>query len=179
MQAPSECERQGAGEGVVHDEVDVKAAEHVAGLHMTCTDHTGRRFAGERPRGDESPEQSICSPRRSAAAVPLWPLRSETPEGVEDERERISKIRARPPVRLRAVHTTGAADGAESATREREVAGRKVGHMPRHYPVQSTNRQLLPDTMETRYSCRLRSCLWRGRCTRSPRAAARRRARGR
>ena len=105
LQAPSECERQGAGEGVVHDEVDVKAAEHVAGLHMTCTDHTGRRFAGERPRGDESPEQSICSPRRSAAAVPLWPLRSETPEGVEDERERISKIRARPPVRLRAVHT--------------------------------------------------------------------------
>ena len=119
----------------MHDEVDVKAAEHVAGLHVTSTDHTGRRFAGERPRGDESPEQSICSPRRSAAAVPLWPLRSETPEGVEDERERISKIRARPPVRLRAVHTTGAADGAESATREREVAGRKVGHMPRHYPV--------------------------------------------
>ena len=112
----------------MHDEVDVKAAEHVAGLHMTCTDHTGRRFAGERPRGDESPEQSICSPRRSAAAVPLWPLRSETPEGVEDERERISKIRARPPVRLRAVHTTGAADGAESATREREVVRRKVGH---------------------------------------------------
>ena len=135
MQAPSECERQGAGEGVVHDEVDVKAAEHVAGLHMTCTDHTGRRFAGERPRGDESPEQSICSPRRSAAAVPLWPLRSETPEGVEDERERISKIRARLYLRLRAVHTTGAADGAESATREREVADRKVGHMPRHYPV--------------------------------------------
>ena len=135
VQAPSECERQGAGEGVVHDEVDVKAAEHVAGLHMTCTDHTGRRFAGERPRGDESPEQSICSPRRSAAAVPLWPLRSETPEGVEDERERISKIRARPPLRLRAVHTTGAADGAESATREREVVDRKVGHMPRHYPV--------------------------------------------
>ena len=133
VQAPSECERQGAGEGVVHDEVDVKAAEHVAGLHMTCTDHTGRRFAGERPRGDESPEQSICSPRRSAAAVPLWPLRSETPEGVEDERERISKIRARPPLRLRAVHTTGAADGAESATREREVVDRKVGHMPRHY----------------------------------------------
>ena len=65
MQAPSECERQGAGEGVVHDEVDLKASEHVAGLHMTCTDHTGRRFAGERPRGDESPEQSICSPRRS------------------------------------------------------------------------------------------------------------------
>ena len=119
----------------MHDEVDVKAAEHVAGLHMTCTDHTGRRFAGERPRGDESPEQSICSPRRSAAAVPLWPLRSETPEGVEDERERISKIRARPSTRLRAVHTTGAADGAESATREREVVDRKVGHMPRHYPV--------------------------------------------
>ena len=67
--------------------------------------------------------------------MPLWPLRSETPEGVEDERERISKIRARPPVRLRAVHTTGAADGAESATREREVVSRKVGHMPRHYPV--------------------------------------------
>ena len=67
--------------------------------------------------------------------MPLWPLRSETPEGVEDERERISKIRARPPVRLRAVHTTGAADGAESATREREVVDRKVGHMPRHYPV--------------------------------------------
>ena len=119
----------------MHDEVDVKAAEHVAGLHMTCTYHPGRRFAGERPRGDESPEQSICSPRRSAAAVPLWPLRSETPEGVEDERERISKIRARPPLRLRAVHTTGAADGAESATREREVAGRKVGHIPRHPPV--------------------------------------------
>ena len=78
MQAPSECERQGAGEGVVHDEVDVKAAEHVAGPHMTCTDHTGRRFAGERPR---------------------------------------------------------AADGAESATREREVVDRKVGHMPRHYPA--------------------------------------------
>ena len=71
MQAPSECERQGAGEGVVHDEVDVKAAEHVAGLHMTCTDHTGRRFAGERPRGNAFPEQSICSPRRSAAAVPV------------------------------------------------------------------------------------------------------------
>ena len=123
----------------MHDEVDVKAAEHVAGLHMTCTDHTGRRFAGERPRGDESPEQSICSPRRSAAAVPLWPLRSETPEGVEDERERISKIRARPPVRLRAVHTTGAADGAESATREREVVIRKVGHTPRHYPVTNTH----------------------------------------
>ena len=30
--------------------------------------------------------------------MPLWPLRSETPEGVEDERERISKVRARPPV---------------------------------------------------------------------------------
>ena len=135
MQAPSECERQGVGEGVVHDEVDVKAAEHVAGLHVTSIDHTGRRFAGERPRGDESPEQSICSPRRSAAAVLLWPLRSETPEGVEDERERISKIRARLYLRLRAVHTTGAADGAESATREREVVDRKVGHMPRHYPV--------------------------------------------
>ena len=54
---------------------------------------------------------------------------------MEDERERISKIRARPPVRLRAVHTTGAADGAESATREREVVFRKVGHTSRHYPV--------------------------------------------
>ena len=67
--------------------------------------------------------------------MPLWPLRSETPEGVEGERERISKIRARPPLRLRAVHTTGAADGAESATREREVADRKVGHTPRHLTV--------------------------------------------
>ena len=32
MQAPSECERQGAGEGVVHDEVDVKTAEWQSSL---------------------------------------------------------------------------------------------------------------------------------------------------
>ena len=61
----------------MHDDVDLKAADHAAAPFAIDIDHTCRRFAGERPRGDESPEQSICSPRRSAAAVPLWPLRSE------------------------------------------------------------------------------------------------------
>ena len=53
------CERQRAREGVAHDELDVKAAEHAAAPHVIGIDHTGRRFAGGRPRGDAFQEQSI------------------------------------------------------------------------------------------------------------------------
>ena len=65
----------------------------------------------------------------------MSPLGSETSEDVEGEWERISKIRARPPVRNRLLLTAIAADGRASATREQEVSYRKVGHGSRHYPL--------------------------------------------
>ena len=55
----------------MHDDVDLKAADHAAAPFAIDIDHTCRRFAGERPQGNAFPEQSICSPRRSAAAVPV------------------------------------------------------------------------------------------------------------
>ena len=55
----------------MHDDVDLKAADHAAAPFAIDIDHTCRRFAGERPRGNAFPEQSICSSRRSAAAVPV------------------------------------------------------------------------------------------------------------
>ena len=65
----------------------------------------------------------------------MKPLESLTSEDVEDERERISKIRARLCTRLDATSTAGAAHSHGSQRREREVGRQKCLHTPRHPPV--------------------------------------------
>ena len=79
----------------------------------------------------------LGSPHAPRAVMAMEPAEEETSEDVEDERERNSKIRARPPVRNKLVVTAMAADRRASATREQEVFHRKVGHIPRHSPVSS------------------------------------------
>ena len=72
---------------------------------------------------------------RSRAVLALEPAGSETSEDVDDDRDRVSKIRARLATRNELVVTAMAADRRASATREQEVSGRKVGHIPRPPPV--------------------------------------------
>ena len=77
-----------------------------------------------------SPTMLVCTPR---AVLALEPAALETSEDVDDDPDRISKIRARQSVRNKLVVTAMVADRRASATREQEVSGRKVGHTPRHY----------------------------------------------
>ena len=76
-----------------------------------------------------------CAIHRRSGGVALWPLGPETSEDAEDERDRISKIRARQYLRNEQVVTAMAADRRASRVREREVSGKKVGHINRWYPV--------------------------------------------
>ena len=68
---------------------------------------------------------------RSRAVLALEPAGSETSEDVDDDPDRISKIRARQSVRKKLVVTAMVADRRASATREQEVLRKKVGHDPR------------------------------------------------
>ena len=66
-----------------------------------------------------------CAIHRRSGGVALWPLGSETSEDAENERGRISKIRARQSTRNEQVVTAMAADRRESRMREREVCRQK------------------------------------------------------
>ena len=68
---------------------------------------------------------------RSRAVLALEPAASETSEDVDDDPDRISKIRARQSVRNKLVVTAMVADRRASATREQEMSDRKVGQMGR------------------------------------------------
>ena len=72
-----------------------------------------------------------CAIHRRSGGVALWPLGPETSEDAEDERGRISKIRARLSTRNEQVVTAMAADRGASRVRERELVRRKVGHVNR------------------------------------------------
>ena len=76
-----------------------------------------------------SPSMLVCTPRAVLALEPAGP---ETSEDVDDDPDRISKIRARQSTRNKLVVTAMVADRRASATREQEVVPRKVGHIPRH-----------------------------------------------
>ena len=62
---------------------------------------TGHRFVGERPWRHAHQDQSMPLP---SAHVPVWPVESWTSEDVEDERDMISKIRARHDMRNRLLY---------------------------------------------------------------------------
>ena len=63
----------------------------------------------------------------------LEPAASETSEDVDDDPDRISKIRARHDMRNKLVVTAMVADRRASATREQEAFPQKVGQKSRHY----------------------------------------------
>ena len=75
-----------------------------------------------------SPSMLVCTPRAVLALEPAGP---ETSEDVDDDPDRISKIRARQSTRNKLVVTAMVADRRASATREQEVMRQKVGHTPR------------------------------------------------
>ena len=69
-----------------------------------------------------SPSMLVCTPRAVLALEPAGP---ETSEDVDDDPDRISKIRARLDMRNKLVVTAMVADRRASATREQEVFPQK------------------------------------------------------
>ena len=78
-----------------------------------------------------SPSMLVCTPRAVLALEPAGP---ETSEDVDDDPDRISKIRARLSTRNKLVVTAMVADRRASATREQEVGRQKVGQTSRAPP---------------------------------------------
>ena len=74
----------------------------------------------------------------------LEPAASETSEDVDDDPDRISKIRARHLVRNKLVVTAMVADRRASATREQEAFHQNMHHhqITRHHPVQSLSQSV-------------------------------------
>ena len=85
-----------------------------------------------------SPLQSIMCGAAHGGHVTT---RSETSEGTDRERDRISKIRARQSVRNRLLSTAHAADARGSQRREQQVVGKKVGHTTRRDPLRKGRRR--------------------------------------
>ena len=119
----------------VEDEAEAAAATHVAGRHVVGIDHAGQLTARGHLPGDAFHDQSMQAFMRAVGGVAMWPAGSWTSMGMECERDRISKIRARLATRNHLLSTAMAADRRASAVREREVFDQKVGHSTRHPPV--------------------------------------------
>ena len=118
-----------------HDDVEMALAEHTRRPDGITSGHTGRGLVKKRAWAHGHHDQSIHAFWAPRAVLALEPAGSETSEDVDDDPDRISKIRARHDMRNKLVVTAMAADRRASATREQEVSGRKVGHMSRHNPV--------------------------------------------
>ena len=79
-----------------------------------------------------SPSMLVCTPRAVLALEPAGP---ETSEDVDDDPDRISKIRARQYLRNKLVVTAMVADRRASATREQEAFPQKPTQSTRPRPV--------------------------------------------
>ena len=114
----------------IHDDVETALAEHTRRPDSITDGHTGRGLARQRAWAHGHHDQTIhafCPPR---AVLALEPAGAETSEDVEDDPDRISKIRARHDMRNKLVVTAMVADRRASATREQEVRAEKWVRCP-------------------------------------------------
>ena len=114
----------------MEDVIEAKADTHAAGRHMIGIDHAGQLSSRRRLREDAGHDQCTMQTLHGGSGMALWPAGSKTPMAIECERDRNSKIRARPPVRNEQIFTAMAADGRASAVRGQQVVYRNVGHPP-------------------------------------------------
>ena len=118
-----------------HDDVEMALAEHTRRPDGITSGHTGRGLVKKRAWAHGHHDQSIHAFWAPRAVLALEPAGSETSEDVDDDPDRISKIRARHDMRNKLVVTAMAADRRASRVRERELVPQFVGHAPRAAPV--------------------------------------------